>query len=200
MRQHRCILFDLDGTLTDPGEGIIKSLIFALEHYDIQGDPAILRKFIGPPLMDSFQRYYDFNEDQANEAITFYRKRFHEKGVFENYVYPGIPELLQSLVAAGKQLAIATTKPTVYALQVLKHFNIHTYFEEELLLKLLDGRRTDKAEIISVLERLGNESGTTLMVGDRKFDIIGAKANNIPVIGITYGYGEREELEKPAPT
>ncbi|NMB39701.1 MAG: HAD family hydrolase [Firmicutes bacterium] len=202
MHQLHCIIFDLDGTLTDPGEGIINSLIYALKHFGIKGDPQVLRKFIGPPLIDSFMKYYNFNEKQAKEAIRFYRRRFHDKGVFENYVYPGIPELLQTLTAQGKKLAIATTKPTIYAVQVLEHFGIDSYFEQELVVgSYLDGSRTNKAELIStVIKRLGGDNKSKVMVGDRKYDILGAKANDIDVIGVTYGYGEKKEIELAEPT
>ena len=202
MKNRNCILFDLDGTLSDLGEGIIGSLIHALRHFGIEGDPALLRTFIGPPLVDSFRLHFNFDEEQTAEAIRVYRAHFHDHGIFKNVIYPGIPELLRDLTKQGKTLAIATTKPTVYALEVLKFFGIDQYFPEELVMgSFLDGRRTDKSELIAtVLKKLGGAPADKVMVGDRKFDIIGAKANGLDVIGVTYGYGEREELEVLAPT
>lgn len=198
MSQFHCIIFDLDGTLSDPGEGIINSLIYALEHFGIKGDPEILRKFIGPPLIDSFMKYYNFSEEQSKEAIRFYRQYFSKNGIFENYIYPGIPQLLNTLTAQGKELALATTKPTIYAVQVLEYFKIDSYFKPELVIgSYLDGRQTNKAELISIASKQLGKS--KVMVGDRKYDIIGAKANDIDVIGVTYGYGKRREIELAEP-
>ncbi len=198
MKNKNHILFDLDGTLTDPGEGIINSLQHSLKHFGIEGKPETLRKFIGPPLIDSFRDFYGFDKEKALTAIKYYRRHFHDKGVLENYAYPGIDELLQALTERGKKLAVATTKPTVYALQVLEHFELLTYFSEELVIgSFLDGRRTDKAELIqTALSLLDGDLNSTVMVGDRKFDILGAKKAGITAVGVTYGYGDREELEK----
>lgn len=202
MQNRNYILFDLDGTLSDPGEGIINSIKYALKRFNIEGDPQTLRTFIGPPLADSFQEHFGFDQEQTAEAIRIYREYFHEDGLFQNVIYPGIPDLLQNLTQAGKTLAVATTKPTVYALQILEYFKIDHHFQEQLVVgSYLDGRRTDKGEIIAtVLELLGGSPQDKLMVGDRKFDIIGAKANNLDVIGVTYGYGERTEIEAYEPT
>ena len=202
MKERKCILFDLDGTLSDPGEGIINSLIHALKHFGIEGDPAILRKFIGPPLTESFKEHFNFDDEQTAEAIRIYRKYFHDHGVLKNEIYPGIPELLQDLTKTGKTLAVATTKPEVYAHQVLEYFEIDRFFQKELVVgSYLDGRRTNKAELIATaIKRLGGKPQDQVMVGDRKFDIIGAKANGIDVIGVTYGYGERDEIEAHEPT
>lgn len=202
MEKRNYILFDLDGTLSDPGEGIINSLTHALKHFGIEGDPQILRTFIGPPLVDSFQEHYSFDAEQTAEAIRIYRAHFHDHGLFKNVIYPGIPELLEDLTKAGKKLAIATTKPTVYAMQILEHFKINQFFQEDLVVgSYLDGRRTNKGELIAtVLERLGGEPQDKVMIGDRKFDILGAKKNDLAAIGVTYGYGEREELEALEPT
>ena len=202
MQHRKYILFDLDGTLSDPGEGIINSLIHALKHFGIEGDPKILRRFIGPPLTDSFKEYYDFDAKQTAEAIRLYRQYFHEHGIFQNILYPGMKELLEDLVWAGKTLAIATTKPEVYALEILEYFNINHLFRKELGVgSFLDGRRTNKGELIAtVLERLGDKPQHMVMVGDRKFDIIGAKANGVEVIGVAYGYGDLEEIEAFEPT
>ncbi len=202
MKERNHVLFDLDGTLSDPGEGIIGSLTHALKYFHIQGDPEILRTFIGPPLADSFRMHFNFDEKQTAEAIRLYRQHFHEHGLFKNVIYPGIPELLSDLTKQGKILAIATTKPTVYALQVLEFFEIDQYFQEELVVgSYLDGRRTDKGELITTaLRKLGGNPEDKVMVGDREFDIIGAQANGLDVIAVSYGYGEREELELLRPT
>lgn len=202
MQDKKHIIFDLDGTLSDPGEGIINSLSQALEHFGIKGDPQILRTFIGPPLTDSFQEHYGFDAEQTAEAIRLYRKYLLEDGLFKNVIYPGIPELLQDLTDKGKTLAIATAKPTVQARQVLEYHKIAHFFKEELVVgSFLDGRRTNKGELIAtVMELLGGIPEEKVMIGDRKFDILGAKANGIDVIGVTYGYGELEELESLKPT
>ena len=202
MQKRKCIIFDLDGTLSDPGEGIINSLIHALKHFGIDGEPRVLKKFIGPPLSESFKEFYNFDAEQTAQAIKIYRQYFHEHGLFQNIIYPGIPELLEGLVQAGKTLAVATTKPEVYALQILEYFKLDRFFEKELVVgSFLDGRRTNKVELIAaILERLCCKPEEAVMIGDRKFDIIGAKANGIDVIGITYGYGNLEEIKAHQPT
>ena len=199
---YQYILFDLDGTLTDPGVGIINSVRYALKQYGLDGDPKFLRRFIGPPLIDSFIKYYGFDEVKAREAVAYYREYYGPRGIFENQLYPGIPKLLQTLFERGKKLALATSKPTVYARQILAHFQIDRYFAEELLIgSYLDGRRTKKAEVIAAaLALLPPEKAKTVMVGDRKFDVVGARANGIAAIAVTYGYGERAELEAAGPT
>lgn len=199
---YQYILFDLDGTLTDPGVGIINSVRYALQQYGLDGDPEFLRRFIGPPLVDSFMEYYGFDEAKAKEAVAYYREYFGPRGIFENQLYPGIPELLQTLVERGKKLALATSKPTVYARQILTHFQLDRYFAEEMIVgSYLDGRRTLKSEVIAtVLALLPPEKDKAVMVGDRKFDIDGARANGIAAIAVTYGYGERAELEAAGPT
>jgi len=199
---YRFIMFDLDGTLTDPGEGIINSTLFALARFGIQEDPLKLKRFIGPPLIDSFMRYYGFNEEKARKAVEFYRVYYREKGIFENHLYPGISGLLKTLTERGKILVLATSKPTVFARQILEHFEIARYFEEELVVgSYLDGRRAVKAEVIrTALLLLGGDGENTVMVGDRKFDILGAKANAIDSIGVTFGYGEQDEIELAGPT
>ena len=199
---YQYILFDLDGTLTDPGTGIINSVLHALRYFGIEGDPEFLRRFIGPPLIDSFMKYYGFDEKKARAAVEYYREYYREEGIFENLLYPGIPELLQTLTDQGKQLALATSKPTTFARRILTHFQIDHYFAEELIIgSFLDGRRTAKAEVIAAaLALLPPEKEQAVMVGDRKFDIEGAQANGIASIGVTYGYGELAEIELAGPT
>ncbi|MCQ2548645.1 MAG: HAD family hydrolase [Lachnospiraceae bacterium] len=194
---YQTILFDLDGTLTDPGEGITNSVTYALEKFEIKNeDRSQLYKFIGPPLKDSFMEFYGFSEEDALKAIAYYRERFREKGMFENKVYDGIVELLSKLKHAGKKLIVATSKPEEFTLTILKHFDLLQYFDF-VAGATMDGSRSEKEEIIHyALEHCQIENlDETVMVGDRKFDILGAKTNGIDSIGVLFGYGSLEELE-----
>lgn len=204
------ILFDLDGTLTDPMEGITKSVQYALRHYGIE-EPNLkkLTPFIGPPLRDSFMKYYGFSKEQADEAVWVYREYFADKGIFENQELPGIRAMLEGLKAAGKQLYVATSKPEVYARQILEHFHLDEYFafvggadmretrvkKGDVIRYVLDeagisGRKT------AGVEAAGTEVSleSIVMVGDREHDILGAKENGISSVGLLLGYGSREEL------
>lgn len=199
---YQTILFDLDGTLTDPGEGITNSVAYALEKFEIKNeDRSQLFKFIGPPLKDSFMEFYGFSEEDALKAIAYYRERFREKGMFENKVYDGIVELLSKLQKAGKKLIIATSKPEEFTLTILKHFDLLQYFDF-IAGATMDGSRSEKEEIIHyALEHCQIENlDETVMVGDRKFDILGAKTNGIDSIGVLFGYGSLEELETAGAT
>ena len=190
------LFFDLDGTLTDSGPGIANSVAYALKHFGISvGDRRELYPFIGPALMDSFMEYCGFSREQALEAIKKYREYFVEKGMFENAVYPGIPELLAGLKKQGRRLAVATSKPEVFAQQILEHFGLSGYFQT-ITGSCLDGSRSQKAEVIAcTLERLGLGAGAdVLMIGDRRQDIEGARACGLPAAGVLYGYGSAEEL------
>lgn len=191
------MLFDLDGTLTDPQEGITNSVAYALEQYGINvEDRSSLNKFIGPPLKDSFMEYYGFTEDRAEEAVWKYREYFNEDGIFENKVYPGIPQMLQRLNDQGKILIVATSKPTVYAKRILERFELSQYFAD-VQGSEMDGRRTKKEEVISyALEQNQiTDNAQAVMIGDREHDIIGAKKCGLDSIGVLFGYGSREELE-----
>lgn len=193
----KCILFDLDGTLTDSAEGIIHSVVYALGYYGIyEKDMRKLKRFIGPPLQESFMEYYGFDAQKAGEAVWKYREYFADKGMFENNVYPGIPELLEELKAKGRRLFVATSKPTVYTNQILEHFGLMGYFED-VQGSNLDGSRTRKEEVIRcVLD--GNrisDTGSAVMVGDRKHDVLGGRACGLDTIGVLYGFGDRRELE-----
>lgn len=190
------LLFDLDGTLTDPMEGITKSVQFALKKQGIiEEDLWNLTKFIGPPLMDSFQKYYGFSEEEAKQAVIDYREYFAPTGKFENKVYEGIPEMLAALKEKEFTLALATSKPEVFALDILEHFGLKQYFDF-VGGALLTGR-TDKAEVISyVLQSIGADKEETVMIGDREHDLIGAAKNDLFSVGVLYGYGDREEHEK----
>jgi phosphoglycolate phosphatase len=192
------VLFDLDGTLTDPGIGITNSVMYALKKYGIEpSDRSELYKFIGPPLTESFERFYGFTPDQAKEAVEFYREYFKDKGIFENRPYEGIDVLLSSLKNAGMTLAVATSKPEVFAAKILEHFDLAKYFTVTAGSNL-DGSRISKADVINyALETLNvNDKASVLMVGDREHDVIGAKAAGIASMGVLYGYGSRKELEE----
>ena len=191
------ILFDLDGTLTDPMEGITNSVAYSLKCFGIETEnKRELCKFIGPPLKFSYMNFYGFDSDKAEKAVGKYREYFAPKGKFENKVYDGIYELLDYLKNIGYRLAVATSKPYVYSVDILKHFNLYDYFDF-VAASELDGRRTDKAEVIAYgLNNLGITSNDAIMIGDRKHDIIGAKKNNVKSIGVLWGYGGIEELKE----
>lgn len=198
MRDYQYILFDLDGTLTDPKEGITKSVAYALEYYGIcVEDLDALCKFIGPPLKDSFMNFYGFEEAEAEEAVEKYREYFRPTGVFENKVYAGVEDMLKELKASGKRLVLATSKPTVFAVQILEHFNLAQYFEF-VAGSELDGTRVKKGDVIAyALEQAGIlDKSHAVMIGDREHDIIGAKQNGLDSIGVLFGYGSRKEHEE----
>ena len=196
MKDKTYLLFDLDGTLTDPFIGITRSVQHALKYYGIiENDLSRLAPFIGPPLIDSFRETYHFSEEQAEEAVSYYREYFAEKGWRENKVYPGIPELLKHLQETGRKLYVATSKPTPFAEKILDHFNLSRYFER-IEGASLDHTRMRKTEVMQyLLAQTGiSEKGKTVMIGDRKFDVIGAHEIGVECIGVLYGYGSREEL------
>ena len=202
MKDYNVILFDLDGTLTDPKGGITKSVQYALRKMGIiEENLDDLLKFIGPPLTESFRDYYGMDESDTWEAIKFYREYFTDKGMLDNEIFPGIPELLSNLRSRGHNLGVATSKPTVYSEVILKHFEIDNYFSV-VIGSNLDGTRMIKSEIIEfALKTLQvPELEKVIMIGDRKHDIIGAKQNNIDSIGVVFGYGSREELERAGAT
>lgn len=191
------ILFDLDGTLTDPAQGITNSVAYALEKYGIcVEDKTTLNKFIGPPLAESFQKFYGFSESESKQCVEYYREYYKPKGIFENEVYHGVEELLKPLKENGKILILATSKPEIFAKQILEHFRLIQYFDF-VAGSNLDGTRVAKSEVIAyALESYGiTDLENTLMVGDREHDIIGAKKIGISSLGVLYGYGSREELE-----
>lgn len=189
------LFFDLDGTLTDPKEGITKSVAYALESFGQHVEnPDDLLMFIGPPLKWSFMEYAGLSDGQADMAVEKYRERFKDTGIFENGVYEGIERMLDKLKKAGFKLVLATSKPIIFADRILKHYGIEKYFEAAFGSEL-DGTRTDKAEVIEyAMNQTGAEPENTIMVGDRSHDIIGANKNNIRAIGVLFGYGNREEL------
>jgi len=190
------ILFDLDGTLTNPEQGITLSVAYALEHFGIHvEDTSSLRKFIGPPLQDSFMDFYGFSPEKTEAAIAKYRERFSTTGIFENIPYEGIHSLLSQLCSEGYRLAVASSKPEVFTRRIVEHFEMSPFFSA-ICGSELDGRRSDKAEVIAyALDTLGSPApDSVLMVGDRKHDIIGAKKNGLHSIGVLFGFGDEEEL------
>ncbi|MGD6849239.1 HAD family hydrolase [Rossellomorea aquimaris] len=202
MDNYKMILFDLDGTLSDPKEGITKSVQYALEKMGmVETDFDKLKRFIGPPLQVSFAEYYNFDEEHTQRAIDFYRDRFKETGMFENKLYSNIPLLLKSLKEQQYTLVVATSKPTVFSKQILKYFNIDQYFDL-IVGSNLDGTRTSKTDIIQyILDKYkDHQQDDFIMIGDRKHDIIGAKNTGIDSIGVTYGYGSFEEISQSKPT
>lgn len=191
------VLFDLDGTLTDPGEGITNSVAYALKKYGIEvSDKSELYKFIGPPLKDSFMKYYDFNEDKAEQAIAFYREYFRDKGIFENRVYEGVEDMLKTLCAKGKTVILATSKPEEFAVRILEHFDLKKYFSV-VAGASMDSSRSKKGDVIAYAISLcdGFNKDTAVMIGDREHDIIGAKENGLKSVGVLYGYGDENELK-----
>lgn len=192
------LLFDLDGTLTNPQEGITKCVQHALKAFQIdEPDLEKLIPFIGPPLIQSFMDFYGFTEDQARQAVAVYRERFGTVGLFENFPYPGIQEMLKQLQAQGKILAVASSKPGVYVHRILEKFELAQYFQV-IEGSNLDGTRVDKKEVIAeVLAQLGNPSSNQLlMIGDRKFDVIGAREMGFGCVGVRFGFAAPSELEE----
>ena len=196
MKQYEAVFFDLDGTLTDPGIGITNSVAYALNKYGIKvEDRTQLYKFIGPPLIDSFMKYYGFSEDQARQAVAYYREYYTEKGMLENRVYDGIETLLKRLTDSGKRLCVATSKPEPFAKIILEHFGLAHYFEY-IAGATIDETRTKKDEVIAyALEQCNLVDGSSVvMIGDREYDVLGAKQHGMDSIGVLFGYGSSEEL------
>ena len=194
---YHTILFDLDGTLTDSQEGITKSVQYALAHFGIEvEDLSSLRKFIGPPLTESFKAFYGMDDREAHVGLVKYRERFTDVGWAENAVYPGIGELVADLKKSGKRLLLATSKPEVQALKIMEHFGLKEHFELICgpALNAPDGY--GKADVIRDALRRANITDLTgvVMVGDRHHDVDGAHAVGLPCIGVLYGYGDRAEL------
>ena len=198
-KQYKYLLFDLDGTLTDPKEGITRCVQYALQSFGIEVkslDELIC--FIGPPLRESFQNFYGMSEADAEKAVEKYRERFSAVGKFENSVLPGIIPMLKKLKEAGKIMALSTSKPWVFAEQILKKYELDSYFSV-VVGSELGGTRDEKQEVIlETLKRLGLEKGSkeAVMIGDRRHDILGAKKCGLDGIGVRFGYAEEGELEK----
>lgn len=190
------ILFDLDGTLTNPKEGITKCVQHALRHFGIDRQCDELVEFIGPPLREQFMKYASLTEEEGELAVKIYRERFAPIGIFENEIYDGIITMLDALKKQEKILAIATSKPGVFAQKIADKYGITPYIEG-VFASELDGTNTDKALVIkNAMEALGADKENTIMVGDREHDCIGAQKNGIECIGVTYGYAREGELEE----
>ena len=196
MKNYGYALFDLDGTLTDPGEGITNSVAYALEKMNIPIPPRQeLYKFIGPPLVDSFMQYFGLTPENAQKAVSFYREYFKDKGLFENVVFPGAKELLIKLKEQGVKTVIATSKPEVFAIRILERFELYSLFDVVCGADM-EGKRSAKADVIAyALDAAHIQTrADAIMIGDRLHDVIGAKQNGLKSIGVTFGYGTREEL------
>ena len=199
---YKTVLFDLDGTLTDPGIGITNSVMFALDKFGIKvEDRTSLYKFIGPPLKESYAKYFHFAGEDIDRAVKYYREYYSEKGIFENVLYDGMAEVLDRIKSSGRQIILATSKPDEFAIKILKHFRIDQYFDF-VAAATMDETRTGKAEVIAYALESCNitDLQSTVMVGDRENDILGAKAFGIDSIGVLYGYGGIEELQSAGAT
>ena len=190
----KTILFDLDGTLTDSGEGIINCAILALQHFSLPiPDRETLRVFVGPPLHETFIKF-GVPADKADEAVAVYRSRYVPIGMFENAPYEGIRELLATLKEQGHTLYVATSKPEWMAEEILKKFELDGYFDR-ICGASMDTSRSSKEDVIAYLLSLCGRDENILMVGDTKFDVLGAAAHGIPAIGVAWGYGKVEDME-----
>ena len=199
---YKIVFFDLDGTLTDSGTGIMNSVAYALKKFGIEEwDETKLRKFVGPPLIGSFRKYYGFSEADARQAVQAYREYCAEKGIGQNEVYPGIEAFLQQVRSSGRRLVIATAKPEKFARMVLDNFGLTQYFDL-LVGASMDETRTKKAEVIAyALKKIETQNlAEIVMVGDREDDILWAIANGLDSIGVLYGYGDQEELQEAGAT
>ena len=195
---YKYVLFDLDGTLTNPEIGITSSVMYALEKFEIKvEDRKELHPFIGPPLTYSFQTFYGLSKEDSELAVKYYRERFSVKGLYENEVYSGVEKMLQELKERGKTLIIATSKPEEFTLKILKYFDLYKYFDY-IAGATMDGSRGEKADVIRyALEISGIEDKSqAIMIGDRHYDILGAKEHGLDSIGVLFGFGDYEELTK----
>lgn len=189
----KCILFDLDGTLTDSGEGIINCAQMTLERFGLPVPTREeMRVFVGPPLGESFLKH-GIPADKIDEAIAIFRSRYIPIGKFENHPYPGIRELLEKLKTQGHKLYVATSKPEETANEVLDHFQLSQYFDM-ICGATFDHSRTSKSDVIAFLLAQNKSSAEMVMVGDTAFDVIGASAHKIPTIGVAWGYGEIDDM------
>lgn len=198
---YKFVFFDLDGTITEPAEGIYGGIMYALEKFGIKvEDKNTLAPYIGPPLRESFQEFQGFSPEQAEQAVAYYREYYSTKGILENDIMPGVEEAIQRLILAGCKLYVATSKPELFANQILEYLGLNFYFQI-IAGSSMDGSRDNK---IAVIDYLLNQMGITkdseeikdiVMVGDRKFDVLGAQAFGIDQIGVLFGYGDRAEFE-----
>ena len=190
--------FDLDGTLTDSADGIVNSVIYSLKTFGIEEtDRVALRAFVGPPLKDSFMERYGFSPEEAEEALLRFRERFTSIGIFENSLYRGIPEVLSVIRGRGDRVILATSKPEVFAKRILDHFDLTPYFDYICGANLDESNRVEKDAVLQyALEVSGAVPEDSYMIGDRKYDVEAGRKLGFSTVGVLYGYGSREELEK----
>ncbi len=201
MKDIETILFDLDGTLTDPKEGITRCVQYALDKMGTGvPDTDSLIWVIGPPLKTSFSKLLNTSDEQLlSRALAHYRERFGDVGMYENILYPEIPEALETIRNTGRKIVLATSKPEVYALRILEFMDIMKFFDAAYG-SMLDGKLTEKAHLIEhIITKENLNAQNTMIIGDRKHDIIGGKANGIITAAVTYGYGARDELAEASP-
>ena len=199
---YKYLLFDLDGTLTDPAIGITNSVMYSLRKFGIDvADRTSLYKFIGPPLKSSFEKFFNFSSEKSELAVEYYREYFKVKGLYENEVYDGITDLLAQLKESGKSLIVATSKPEPFALEILRHFKLRDYFDF-VAGATMDETRNKKADVIKyALDSCGiSDPSDAIMIGDREHDIMGAVKNGLDSIGVLFGYGNFDELKNAGAT
>lgn len=197
-KSYQYFLFDLDGTLVDSSIGITNSVRYALAKYGIEEpDRSRLYRFIGPPLTDSFREFYGFSEETCWEAVEFYREYYKKKGIYENRVYEGLEALLRQMVERGKKLIVATSKPEVFAREIIRFYHLDPFFQYVAGMEL-DGGRGTKAEVIEYALHACKVASweEVLMIGDRRYDVEGAHEAGIDCLGVLYGFGSRRELQK----
>lgn len=202
MKVYNTVLFDLDGTISDSGEGITNSVKYSLKKFGIEeNDFEKLKRFVGPPLYASYEKYYGFSHEEAIKAVEYYREYYNAGGIFELRIYDGVIDLLKYLKMSGKKIILATSKPEIYAEKIAKKFGFYELFDN-ISGALLDGSRIEKDDIIRyALERVGeSDISKCIMIGDRSYDVLGAKAFNMDSIGVTWGYGDRAELHAAGAT
>ena len=199
---YKAIFFDLDGTLTESGEGITKSVQYALEKIGKpEEDLEKLKVFVGPPLMEQFMKYAGVDEATGRKAVEFYRERYEVKGIYENHPYKGVKEMLQELKRKGYILAVTSSKPEYYVTQILDYFKLSSYFDVAVGSEM-NGARTSKSEVIEeALKRINmsDKRNEVLMVGDKEHDVLGARAAGLDCVAVAYGYGTQEELTEANP-
>lgn len=187
------VLFDLDGTLTDSGEGIIKSADIALKHFNIHATQEQLKVFVGPPLIETF-KMFGIKESSLDEAVKLFRKRYLTVGKFENHPYQGIENVLRTLKEKNYNLFVATSKPEKIAIEILDHYELSPYFTK-ICGATMDEKRSSKDDVISYL-KTHVDTDKMLMIGDTIYDVLGANVHSIPTIGVSWGYGNPKEMKK----
>lgn len=198
MKKYDVIIFDLDGTLSDSGEGITKSVQYALQKLNILEDNLDdLKHFVGPPLKAEFMKSYHLTEEQGTDAVRFYRERYIPTGIYETSLYEGVRELLDRLKADEKIIAMATSKPQPLAEEVLKFLEIENYFDFVMGADMIGGKQSKEDVLSALLEVLPiKDKSQMIMVGDTNFDVLGAEAVGISCIGVAYGYGDKKEMSE----